>query len=94
MAGSEVLIEYPDGAQYSCASPAIAKRAHPGAKIVRYFDGRPYEEKQPATRSTGTRPSRRKQATPAVPDSVPAPVTDGPASPGQEDGGDGAADQA
>lgn len=46
---NDVLIEYRDGRQYAVASPAVATKHHPDAKIVRYVDGRPYEEPKAST---------------------------------------------
>ena len=93
MASSEVLIEYPDGSQYSCATPEIAQQAHPEARIVRYFDGTPYETKEPTPRTTAKpkapRPRRIK-----APATVPAPDSVVPAMTAPAEIDDGAPDQA
>ena len=37
-----VIIQYPDGRTYGCASPEVAREHHPGARILRYADGHEY----------------------------------------------------
>lgn len=54
MKSKPVFIQYPKsvdgflkGAMFECPTPAVAKRTHPEAKIVRYVDGESYDESTP-----------------------------------------------
>ncbi len=51
-----VLIEYPDGQRYGVKSAEAATEVHPGARIVSYEDGTPYEGAN--AKPTSTRKAR------------------------------------
>lgn len=49
-----VIIETVNGAQYEIANAELAKRVHPGCKVLRYADGNVYEELAQAEATTTT----------------------------------------
>lgn len=64
-----VIIQYPrdtdaylKGSTFECPTPAVAKRVHPDANIIRYADGESYDEASPK-KSTSTKKTVRKGTT-------------------------------
>lgn len=57
-----VLIQYPGATDtLEVRSPAVAKRVHPGAKIIRYADSfEPYEEPKTETKQPDTPAETKK----------------------------------
>lgn len=81
MTTKEVTIELPTGARWGVSSAEQAKKLYPGAKIISYADGTPYEEKPKPTRQVAqpkaARP-RRTKAKQLAPDAVPDVPQDDP----------------
>jgi hypothetical protein len=68
MASRPVIVQYPKGdagagAEYEVESAAVARKVHPGAKIVRFGDTQePYSEDAPKTEAA----ARKAAAEPAT----------------------------
>ena len=74
MTDKPVIIETVNGAQYEIANAELARRVHPGCKILKYADGSAYEElAQAQAEATTTTTTTAAPVTPQP--EAPAPTT-------------------